>query len=89
LRGAIEDFLAEHDPEAGLVPALAYGYSDCDVMRRACGSTAYGFVPFRHANPLDTLCGKHGLDEHVRIDDLVFQTEAALAIARSVAHQTR
>src|SRR3954452_13596323 len=85
LRDAIEAFLADRDPDARLVPALGYGFSDCHVMREAFGSIAYGFVPFRYADPLSNLVGKHRVDEHVLIDDLLFQTEAAIAIARQIA----
>jgi acetylornithine deacetylase/succinyl-diaminopimelate desuccinylase-like protein len=84
LRDAIASFLAEHDPGATLVPALGYGFSDCHVMREAYGSVAYGFIPFRHANPLTNLETKHGVDERVLIDDLEFQTRAALSIARTI-----
>jgi acetylornithine deacetylase/succinyl-diaminopimelate desuccinylase-like protein len=34
LREAIAGFLADADPAATLVPALGYGYSDCDAFRR-------------------------------------------------------
>jgi acetylornithine deacetylase/succinyl-diaminopimelate desuccinylase-like protein len=85
LTAAIESFLSAHDPGARLVPALGYGYSDCDVMREAYGSIAYGFIPFRHASARMNLDTKHGIDEHVLIDDLAFQTEAALWIARAVS----
>jgi acetylornithine deacetylase/succinyl-diaminopimelate desuccinylase-like protein len=84
LRAAIEDFLAENDPEARLVPSLAYGYSDCDMMRKAYGSIAYGFIPFRHADPMVNLMTKHGVDERVLVDDLEFQTRAALHVARAI-----
>jgi acetylornithine deacetylase/succinyl-diaminopimelate desuccinylase-like protein len=84
LRTAIEEFLAERDPQARLVPALGYGYSDCDVMRQAYGSVAYGFIPFRHVDPMTNLETKHGADERVLIADLVFQTEAAIAVARTI-----
>jgi acetylornithine deacetylase/succinyl-diaminopimelate desuccinylase-like protein len=84
LRAAIDDFLAEADPEARLLPALGYGYSDCDVMRQAYGSVAYGFIPFRHGDPLVNLDTKHGADERVLVEDLVFQTRAALAVARAI-----
>ena len=84
LRGAIETFLAEHDPEARLIPALGYGFSDCHVLREAYGCVAYGFIPFRHAEPMTNLETKHGVDERVLVDDLVFQTEAATSIARSI-----
>ncbi|MEA2254572.1 MAG: hypothetical protein QOG35_617 [Solirubrobacteraceae bacterium] len=84
LRAAIERFLAEHDPTARLVPTLGYGFSDCHVMREAYGCTAYGFIPFRHADPMTNLTTKHAVDERVLVDDLVFQTRAALAIARTI-----
>ena len=44
-----------HDPGARLIPALGYGYSDCDVMRQAYDCVAYGFIPFRHADPIDNI----------------------------------
>jgi acetylornithine deacetylase/succinyl-diaminopimelate desuccinylase-like protein len=84
LRDAIEAFLAEADPDARLIPALGYGYSDCHVLREAYGSVTYGFIPFRHADPMTNLTTKHGADEHVLIDDLLFQTQAALSIARTI-----
>src|SRR4051794_24548068 len=80
LRTAIEEFLAEADPEARLVPALAYGFSDCHWMREAYGTTAYGWLPFRYADPMVNLESKHGVDERVLIDDLDFQVRAARAI---------
>jgi acetylornithine deacetylase/succinyl-diaminopimelate desuccinylase-like protein len=84
LRDAIEAFLAEHDPEATLVPCRAYGYSDCDMIRKAYGSVTYGFIPFPNADPLVNLESKHGADERVLIDDLVFQAEAARSVARRI-----
>jgi acetylornithine deacetylase/succinyl-diaminopimelate desuccinylase-like protein len=89
LRDAIEAFLAEHDSEARLIPALAYGYSDCHVLREAYGCVAYGFIPFRHAEALTNLQTKHGADERVLIDDVEFQTQAAISIARSIGELAR
>ncbi len=66
------------------MPILGYGYSDCHVMREAYGSVTYGFIPFRHGDPVVNLETKHGVDERVLVDDVVFQTEMALAIARAV-----
>ncbi len=82
LQEAIEAFLAEHDPESRLVPALGYGFSDCHFLREAYGAVAYGFVPFRHADPLVNLTTKHGVDERVLVDDVEFQALAALTVAR-------
>ncbi|MFL5982407.1 MAG: M20/M25/M40 family metallo-hydrolase [Gaiellaceae bacterium] len=86
LHGAIESFLAEHDPEAQLVPALGYGFSDCHFARQVWGSVAYGFIPFRHADPLVNLLTKHGADERVPIADLHFQVDAAVHVARHLAN---
>jgi acetylornithine deacetylase/succinyl-diaminopimelate desuccinylase-like protein len=82
LQDAIEAFLAEHDPESTLVPALGYGFSDCHFLREAYGAVAYGFIPFRHADPLVNLMTKHGADERVLAADVEFQALAALSIAR-------
>jgi hypothetical protein len=88
LRDAIEAFLADHDPGARLLPALGYGFSDCDIMRQAYGSVAYGFIPFRHADPMVNLDAKHGSDERVAIDDLLFQTSAATSTHAASARWT-
>jgi acetylornithine deacetylase/succinyl-diaminopimelate desuccinylase-like protein len=84
LHRAIARFLREHDPAARLVPALGYGFSDCHFMRDPYGAVAYGFIPFRRADPLVNLTTKHGVDERVLVDDLVFQTAAALSVARDI-----
>jgi acetylornithine deacetylase/succinyl-diaminopimelate desuccinylase-like protein len=84
LHRAIEGFLRERDAEARLVPALGYGYSDCQTFREAYGSVAYGFIPFRHQDPAVNLVAKHGVDERVLVADLEFQVEAALHVCRSL-----
>jgi acetylornithine deacetylase/succinyl-diaminopimelate desuccinylase-like protein len=84
LHDAITAFLAAHDPDARLLPTLGYGFSDCHVLREAYGSVAYGFIPFRHGPALTNLETKHGADERVLVDDLCFQTQAALSIARHI-----
>jgi acetylornithine deacetylase/succinyl-diaminopimelate desuccinylase-like protein len=84
LRDAIAAFLADADPEATLLPALGYGYSDCDAFREAYGTIAAGFIPFRHADALTNLLTKHGADERVLIDDLVFQARCAASVAAAI-----
>jgi acetylornithine deacetylase/succinyl-diaminopimelate desuccinylase-like protein len=81
LHRAVESFLAEHDPEADLLPTLGYGYSDCHVLREAFGTTTYGFIPFRHADPLVNLDSKHGPNERVLVADLEFQVACARFLA--------
>jgi acetylornithine deacetylase/succinyl-diaminopimelate desuccinylase-like protein len=87
LRDAIESFLARHDPEAQLVPTLGYGFSDCHSFREQYGCVAYGFIPFRHADPMRNLTTKHGGDERVLVDDLAFQVQAARSIAQTIGAQ--
>ena len=81
LHAAIQDFLKGSDPEARLVPTLGYGFSDCETMRKAYGTTMYGFIPFRHADPVRNLETKHGINERVLIDDVEFQLRYAYDIA--------
>ncbi|MCW2925779.1 MAG: hypothetical protein JWM98_3183 [Thermoleophilia bacterium] len=88
LRDAIEAFLAEHDPEAQLVPALGYGFADCHLMREHYDSTTYGFIPFRNADPMQNLATKHGADERIEVEDLVFQTQAAHFVAQRIGQLT-
>jgi hypothetical protein len=76
--------LAAHDPEARLIPALGYGFSDCHVMREEYGSVAYGFIPFRHGDPMVNLDTKHGIDERILVDDLAFQVLVARQVAREI-----
>src|SRR5437868_1473028 len=84
LHGAIADYLAEHDPDARLVPALGYGFSDCHVFRESYGSVAYGFIPFPHGGEIQNLETKHGHDERILLENLVFQTKAATAVAQRI-----
>lgn len=87
LHHALEDFVAEADPEARLIPALGYGFSDCHFMRTAYNSVAYGFVPFRNAEPEVNMTSKHGADEHVLLKDLAFQIRAARHVAMAIGSQ--
>jgi len=84
LSRAIERFLAAADAEARLAPTLGYGYSDCHWFREAFGAVAYGFVPFRHGDPLVNLRTKHGPDERILLDDLQFQVACARFLANEV-----
>jgi len=89
LAEAIRGFLAERDPEARLVPALGFGYSDCHAMRESYGSVAYGFIPFRDADPLANMTTKHGVDERIPIADVGYQVDAALHVARAIGATAR
>ena len=81
LHAAVEAFVRAQDGEARIEPILGYGYSDCHLTREAWSAVAYGFIPFRHVDPLVNLTTKHGVDEHVRVDDLAFQVQCARWLA--------
>jgi acetylornithine deacetylase/succinyl-diaminopimelate desuccinylase-like protein len=87
LRDAIEQFLAEHDPQARLIPALGYGFTDCHLVRTTYGATVYGFIPFRHADPMVNLTTKHANNERVSVADVAFQVAAARHIAQAIGRQ--
>jgi hypothetical protein len=57
-------------------------------MREAYGAVAYGLIPLRHADPMVDLDTKHGADERVPVGDLVFQTRAAMSIARAIGERS-
>jgi hypothetical protein len=40
--------------------------------------------PLRHGQALSNLESKHGADERVLVEDLLFQTQAAIFIARTI-----
>ena len=70
LWAAIEAWVAEVDPGAGLVPIVMPGFSDSHWFRAAFGATVYGFCPHR-AVPLAELAPLiHGADERVATSDL-------------------
>lgn len=71
---ACESFLAEHDPDAVLVPTICVGFTDSHWARARFGSQAYGFWPTR-ATPYDVWADTvHGHDERVHVDDLGYAT---------------
>ncbi len=80
-----EQFLAEQDPAATLLPTISSGFTDSHFMREAYGTTAYGFWPCRRT-PADVyLGGIHNKDERIHVDDLVYATRFHLFAARRLA----
>ncbi len=69
-----EQFLAEHEPRATLLPTISPGFTDSHYMREMFGTVAYGFWPCK-STPSDIyLAGIHNKDERVHVDDLVYAT---------------
>ena len=69
-----EQFVAEHEPRATLLPTISVGFTDSHFVREAFGTIAYGFWPCR-STPSDIyLGGIHNSDERIHVDDLVYAT---------------
>jgi acetylornithine deacetylase/succinyl-diaminopimelate desuccinylase-like protein len=69
LRDALEEWVAELEPGALLVPELSTGFTDAHFLREAFGTIAYGFFPMRYTAPelLNTI---HAPDERIDVRDL-------------------
>lgn len=79
---AVRDSLHGVDPGARLLPTMSTGFTDSVYLRRAWGTVAYGFNPFR-VTPADVVeAGYHNRDERVHVDDLVTSTHVHRALAR-------
>jgi acetylornithine deacetylase/succinyl-diaminopimelate desuccinylase-like protein len=73
LREVIEEWLAENDPGATLVPIVMSGFSDSHWFRKAFGAaTVYGFCPQRELSLLDAAPLVHGADERAAVADIEF-----------------
>jgi acetylornithine deacetylase/succinyl-diaminopimelate desuccinylase-like protein len=84
-----QEFLDQRDPGATLLPTLSTGFTDSHFLRRAFGTTAYGFWPVRHT-PNDVLySGVHNRDERIHVDDLGYGLEFTLHACRAVGAMTR
>ncbi len=82
LMDAIATFLREEGDDAGVLPMLCTGFTDSVYLRKAAGTLAYGFSPFR-STPADVLeAGFHNADERVHVDDLLLSTRFHLDLAR-------
>jgi acetylornithine deacetylase/succinyl-diaminopimelate desuccinylase-like protein len=70
LWGAIESFVAETDPDAGVVPIVSPGFTDSHFLREAFGTVAYGFFPMRTMDPELAARLVHSADERIAVEDL-------------------
>jgi acetylornithine deacetylase/succinyl-diaminopimelate desuccinylase-like protein len=67
---AIESFVAETDPDAGVVPVVSPGFTDSHFLRKAFGTVAYGFFPMRTMDPELAARLVHSADERIAVEDL-------------------
>jgi acetylornithine deacetylase/succinyl-diaminopimelate desuccinylase-like protein len=81
---AVESFVGELEPGAGVVPICTAGFTDSHFLREAFGTVAYGFFPMR-AMPAEVAAQViHSADERVPVDDLELGLEWLRHAARAV-----
>jgi len=83
LWAACQEFATEA-LDAGLLPMLCTGFTDSVHLRRAFGTTAYGFSPFRSTPPEVVEAGYHNRDERIHVDDLALSVAFHRHVARTV-----
>jgi acetylornithine deacetylase/succinyl-diaminopimelate desuccinylase-like protein len=67
---AVESFVAQVDPGAGVLPVVSPGFTDSHFLREAFGTVAYGFFPMRAMDPELAARLVHSADERIDVDDL-------------------
>jgi acetylornithine deacetylase/succinyl-diaminopimelate desuccinylase-like protein len=78
---ALQTWVDRVEPGARLAPIVLAGFTDSHYLRRAFGTTAYGFFPLRAMEPQAAARLVHSADERIAVDDL----EAGVNLLRHVA----
>jgi acetylornithine deacetylase/succinyl-diaminopimelate desuccinylase-like protein len=81
---AIEAFVAEEDPGAGLAPVVLPGFTDSHYMREAFGTISYGFFPMRTMDAELAARLIHSADERVAVEDLELGTRFLRHVVRTL-----
>ena len=81
---AIEEFVAEEEPGARVVPVICPGFTDSHWMREAFGTVAYGFFPMRTMDPELASRLVHSADERIALEDLELGTRFLLHAVRTL-----
>jgi acetylornithine deacetylase/succinyl-diaminopimelate desuccinylase-like protein len=73
LRDLIDQWIAENDPGAAVVPIVMSGFSDSHWFRKAFdAATVYGFCPQRELSLLEAAPLVHSADERAAVADVEF-----------------
>jgi len=76
LMDVIRGWVAEHEPEATVVPTILPGFTDSRTWRDAFPDCiAYGFFPHAHQTAHDTAPLIHSADERIDVRDLELATD--------------
>jgi acetylornithine deacetylase/succinyl-diaminopimelate desuccinylase-like protein len=68
---ALEEWVAEADPEAQVAPLACAGFTDSHWLREAFGTVAYGFFPSTGELPAEVAASLiHSHDERIPVSDL-------------------
>jgi acetylornithine deacetylase/succinyl-diaminopimelate desuccinylase-like protein len=67
---AIAGFVAQDDPDGGVVPVVSPGFTDSHFVREAFGTVAYGFFPMRTMDAELAARLIHSADERIEVADL-------------------
>jgi acetylornithine deacetylase/succinyl-diaminopimelate desuccinylase-like protein len=81
LWSAVEEFIAEVEPAARVVPICTAGFTDSHWLRESFGTVAYGFFPMKAMTAALAARLVHSADERIEVDDL----ELGLVFLRHVA----
>jgi acetylornithine deacetylase/succinyl-diaminopimelate desuccinylase-like protein len=85
LWAALEEWVAETEPDARAAPLMAAGFTDSHWLREAFGTVAYGFFPTTGELPAETATALvHSADERIPVADLELAVGWLRHAARSV-----
>jgi acetylornithine deacetylase/succinyl-diaminopimelate desuccinylase-like protein len=84
LYAAVESWVAEADPDAGLAPICVPGFTDSHWLREAFDTVAYGFFPMRAMSADVATLLVHSANERAAVEDLELGVDFYRYVARAL-----
>ncbi|WP_022930168.1 M20/M25/M40 family metallo-hydrolase [Patulibacter americanus] len=82
---ALQEWLGDHVPGAGIVPTFLPGFTDSRTWREAFPDVvAYGFFPHRNLELREQAGRMHAKDERIDVEDLEFATACFRDVTRRI-----
>ncbi|MDO9407157.1 M20 family metallopeptidase [Patulibacter sp.] len=82
---ALQEWLGEHVPGAGIVPTFLPGFTDSRTWRTAFPDcVAYGFFPHKNLELREQAGRMHAKDERIDVEDLDFATACFRDVTRRI-----